>query len=52
MEQVITIRLNIAKPLFQLRAGEAGGQALFDKRITHRKLIGLLSFQGPCIAAL
>ena len=43
MEQVIPIRLNIAKPPFQLHAGDAGGHALFHKRITRRKLIGLLS---------
>jgi hypothetical protein len=43
MEPDITIRLNIAKPPFQLHAGDTGGHVLFDKRITRRKLIGLLS---------
>jgi hypothetical protein len=43
MEQVITIRLNIAKLRFQLHAAGAGGHAPFHKRVMHRKLIGFLS---------
>jgi hypothetical protein len=44
MEQVITIRLNIAKPPFQLHAGDAGGHALFPQAHHAPEAIGSLSF--------
>jgi hypothetical protein len=43
MERVITIRLNIAKPLFPVHVADAGGYTLFHKCITRRKLVGFRS---------
>jgi transposase len=52
MEQVTTIGLDIAKHVFQAHGADAAGHALFRKRVTRSKLLGLLAAQAPCVIAM
>lgn len=52
MSEVTTIGLDIAKNVFHLHGADAGGSALFSRKISRTKLLEFFAKQPPCLVAL
>ena len=52
MEQVTTIGLDIAKQVFQVHGADAGGAAMFSRKIARSKLLGFFASQPRSLVAM
>ena len=52
MSEVSTIGLDIAKNVFHAHSADAGGSALFSRKISRTKLLEFFAKQPPCLVAL
>jgi transposase len=52
VSQVTTIGLDIAKNVFHAHGADAGGQALFSRRLTRNRLLEFFAGQPRCVVAL
>ncbi len=52
MEQVTTIGLDIAKQVFHVHGADAGGAALFSRKLTRAKLLSFFASQPRCLVAM
>lgn len=52
MEQVTTIGMDLAKPVFHAHGADARGSMQFSRKLTRAKLLGFLAAQPPCVVAM
>jgi transposase len=52
MNQVSTVGLDLAKPIFQLHGADSAGAVVFRKKLHRRQLLAFLATLPPCTVAM